>query len=262
METHKAQMSAGEQEQPVAELVNPRGHHRAVVICEHASNAVPEEFGDLGLSKEDLESHIAWDPGAGQTAILLSGQLDAPLIASRVSRLVYDCNRPPDSPSAMRETSERYAIPGNRALSDARKQERVARYYTPFESLVSETLDEHGPDSVLVTIHSFTPVYFDEARTVEIGLLYDADSRLAEAMLSVSGGFDIRLNEPYGPEDGVTHTLRRHALPRRMLNVMIEIRNDLLATPRQCREMAEHLAHWLEDALAALSGDRPQALAR
>ena len=179
----------------------------------------------------------------------LSALLDSPLVHSTVSRLVYDCNRPPESPTAMPERSEDTVIPGNIGLTDAARQERITRVYRPFEALLATTLDERTAPPVMLTIHSFTPVFRGVHRTVEIGFLYDSDSRLADALLDIATGYAIARNEPYGPADGVTHTLRHHALPCGLLNVMIEVRNDLIATPSQCSAMAETLADWINRAL-------------
>jgi predicted N-formylglutamate amidohydrolase len=97
-------------------------------------------------------------------------------------------------------------------------------------------------------MHSFTPVYKGTQRQVEIGLLHDSDSRLADAMLELAPtqtGCVVRRNEPYGPQDGVTHTLKEHALPKTLPNVMIEVRNDLIQTEGQQRDMAILLAEWV-----------------
>lgn len=220
-----------------------------MLVCEHASARIPPEFQDLGLDRSDLDSHIAWDPGAYETAKGLSAALDAPLVYSTVSRLVYDCNRPPDAADAMPACSEDTSIPGNTNLTSSDRQSRIARYYQPFEALLYETLDDRPGVTALVTVHSFTPVYRGQARSVEVGILHDRDSRLADALLQVALGFNIQRNAPYGPEDGVTHTLRHHALPRDILNVMIEIRNDLIASSEQCARMADTLADWVSRAL-------------
>ncbi len=211
---------------------------------------MPADYDGLGLGEDALESHIAWDPGALETAQHLSAILDAPLVHSTVSRLIYDCNRPPDAVSAMPARSEETAVPGNSNLTAEEKARRVDRFYRPFEALLSKTLGDRPGTSVLVTIHSFTPVFRGQDRAVEIGILHDEDSRLADALLQVARGFRIERNAPYGPEDGVTHTLREHAVPRGILNVMIEIRNDLIATPEHCETMAQTLAGWLTKAIA------------
>lgn len=222
-----------------------------VLLCEHASNAFPEPFGTLGLDEAARESHAAWDPGALDMAKRLSAAWGVPLVHSNVSRLIYDCNRPPEAPGAMPETSEVFAIPGNQALPQEERDRRTLAVYLPFIAAVDAAIAASRPGAI-VTIHSFTPVYFGKPRAVEIGVLYDADARLAEAMLAQDwGGYTVAGNEPYGPEDGVTHSLKLHALSRGLPNVMIEIRNDLLATP----EGAERVYSVLEPNLAKALAD-------
>lgn len=239
------------------EIVNGGGAGDVLLLCEHASWHVPAAF-DLGLRPEDEQSHAAWDPGARAVALRLSEALDAPLVAGTVSRLVYDCNRPPDAESAMPVVSERIRIPGNRGLRPADREARTAAIYRPFVEAVDRVVADRtsrGLSTVLVTIHSFTPRYFDQWREVEIGILHDADSRLADAMLTAAHSLPHRhvaRNQPYGPEDGVTHSLRRHGLKHGIPNAMIELRNDLVQTPEQQDAMAEELLLLIRPALAGL----------
>lgn len=231
-----------------------RGHAGSpiVVVCEHASHHIPEEFAELGLSPEARYSHAAWDPGALGVAEILSDRLDAALVASRVSRLVYDCNRPPGAPDAMPARSEAFEIPGNADLSPAQRAERVRRYYDPFRRALAQQVAATR-DPVLVTIHSFTPVFHGKIREVGVGIVHDRDPRLADAMLEAAAGQEtcrVARNAPYGPQDGVTHTLREHALPDGHRNVMIELRNDLITTPEAQADMANQLATWITAAVA------------
>ncbi|WP_159948434.1 N-formylglutamate amidohydrolase [Rhizobium sp. 18065] len=225
-----------------------------VLVCEHASRALPVRAGDLGLPAEALESHIAWDPGALAVSRLLSEKLDAVLIHQRFSRLLYDCNRPPESPAAMPDRSEVYDIPGNRDLGVAERYARTAALYVPFHDRISATLAARqaaGRENVVVTVHSFTPVYFGKPRAVEIGILHDTDSRLADRMLRAAEGgpFRVERNAPYGPDDGVTHSLKLHALPQGHLNVMIEVRNDLIKESNGQGVVADYLAVLIQRAI-------------
>ncbi|UXX81795.1 N-formylglutamate amidohydrolase [Roseovarius pelagicus] len=230
----------------------------ALLVCEHASNVIPERYGDLGLSPEDMVSHAAWDPGALDLSLYLAEALDAPLVACTVSRLVYDCNRPPEAPSAMTAQSERIEVPGNRDLRDADRAERVETVYTPFCDAVTDVITTRrarAQPTALITIHSFTPLYHGRERPTEIGILHDTDTRLADAMLSASLKLPHRLierNQPYGPEDGVTHSLQIHGIAHELPNVMIEVRNDLLTTPEAVAQIGDELLSLLRPALIHL----------
>lgn len=227
-----------------------------VLVCEHASAYIPDVFENLGLDAGHLTSHAVWDPGAYAVAVGLAERLDAALVSSGVSRLVYDCNRPPEAKDAMPERSEVVDVPGNLGLSEAERQMRVDAYYRPFQAALRGQIAKTN-DPVVVTIHSFTPTYHGEMRAVEIGILHDTDPRLADAMLQIAPDHSQAItqrNAPYGPEDGVTHTLKEHALTYGHLNVMIEIRNDLIATKADQTAMAAMLAPWITAALANQRG--------
>ncbi|PLX37384.1 MAG: N-formylglutamate amidohydrolase [Hyphomicrobiales bacterium] len=251
----------------VVETAHPAGAGNFVLACEHASNFIPESYHALGLGEAELASHIAWDPGALDVARAMSARLDAPLVAARLSRLVYDCNRKPGAPSAAPDVSDGIKVPGNAGLSKADITRRRERIYAPFRAELARVMEGrrrsgHGP--MLVTVHSFTPVHGGVRREMELGVLHDADSRLADAVLAIAdadGRLKVRRNAPYGPEDGVTHTLVEHALPHGLPNVMLEIRNDLLVRPEQRKAMAEMLSDWLVRAEADLkdTSDRRRA---
>ncbi len=235
----------------VVEVTNPSGEGDFVIVCEHASNFIPADLDNLGLGDDALRTHIAWDPGALAVARGMSAALDAPLVAPRVSRLVYDCNRSPGAQSAVPAVSGNHEIPGNAGLSAAARRARADRFYAPFcEALVAtiERRMEAGRAPAIVTVHSFTPVYGGARRDLDIGILHDTDARFADALLEIAEAeteFVIRRNAPYGPQDGVTHTLAAHAIPRGLLNAMIEIRNDLIGDPAGQLAMAERLSRWV-----------------
>ncbi|GAA3946468.1 N-formylglutamate amidohydrolase [Allohahella marinimesophila] len=234
------------------QVIRPEAGSQILLVCEHASNFVPDQYARLGLSEDVLLSHIAWDPGALEVARHLSEFLDARLVASSVSRLIYDCNRPPHAHDAMPARSEIHDIPGNVNLSDDDRANRVSGVYQSFEDTLRQTIEHMSGTPIIITIHSFTPIYKGKNRTIDIGVLHDDDSRLADAVLQIADQHCervVRRNEPYGPGDGVTHTLRTHALKARYLNVMIEIRNDLIATAHDQKAMALMLAGLLTAAI-------------
>jgi len=225
-------------------VFNDTGEASVLLVCEHATNFIPVNFNDLGLSQQQLKSHIAWDPGAIETAEAMALLLDAPLISAPVSRLLYDCNRPPESPTAIPLMSENQPIPGNVSLSEGARLQRVTDYYRPFEAAVAKQVSSMDAP-LIITVHSFTPVFLGQQRQVQIGVLHDEDSRFADAFLQqvlTEARFNIQRNQPYAPTDGVTHTLKHHALPSGLANVMLEIRNDLIASPTQQQQMAAYLA--------------------
>jgi len=231
--------------EPVIE--NAAGSARIVLVCEHASNAIPELWGDLGLNAEQRQAHIAWDPGALGLARGLARALNAVLVHAPVSRLVYDCNRAPDRSGAMPARSEVFDIPGNVGLTSAERARRVAAVYTPFHAGLHGVIAGRiaaGQAPVLVTVHSFTPVYFGQRRSVEFGIIHDDDPGYALAVHHAAQGTGLRveLNAPYTAADDVTHTLRLQATPYGLPHTMLELRNDLIADTAAEQAMADLLA--------------------
>lgn len=228
-----------------------------LLVCEHASNAMPAPWGDLGLSADQARAHIAWDIGALGLARGLAALLDATLIHAPVSRLIYDCNRAPDMNGAMPARSEVYDIAGNAAITPAQRLARTRAVYLPWAAglhglIASRIAQQRRP--IILTIHSFTPLYHGAQRSVEFGIIHDADPSLAHAIHAsavAQTDLNTQLNAPYSAADDVTHTLRLHATPYGLQNAMLEIRNDLIATPAAQSAMAARLAPVLSAALTA-----------
>ena len=242
---------------PPVETVNRGGAGGLVLVCEHASRTIPPALGALRLTEAAARSHAAWAVGARALACGLSEAFAAPLVAARLSRLVLDCNRPPDAPDAIPARSEVFDVPGNVGLAAADRAARVAQVYDPFHAAVTAACDRLAARTstpAFVTVHSFTPVYRGLPRSVQLGLLHGRDDRLARRMLARAAetGWQSALNQPYGPADGVLHTIDRHATARGWVNVMIELRNDLIDTPDGVAAALPRLAALLRHGLADL----------
>jgi predicted N-formylglutamate amidohydrolase len=239
-----------------AAVERPFGRAPVLLICEHASNAIPAMYGDLGLTAAERESHIAWDPGALGVARRLGQRLDAPLVHATVSRLVIDLNRDPTAHDSIVTVSEATAVPGNAALGEVDRADRVRTVYEGFHATVDALLASRAdPTRAVVSVHSFTPVYHGVVRPWHVGLIHDADGRLAER---VAGGLlrdpelAVGINEPYSPADRVFHTLERHAVRRGLAPLMIEIRNDLIGDADGQEAWASRLAPLIEEAVRTL----------
>nr|WP_246505282.1 N-formylglutamate amidohydrolase [Microvirga antarctica] len=249
---------SGQAASGVARVENPDGLAPILLICEHASNAIPFRYRELGLGPAERDSHIAWDPGALAVARQVSHLLDAPLVYATVSRLVIDLNRDPDAPDSIPAMSERTIVPGNVDLDADERAFRVRNVYDPFHRAVDAVVAARGTAggfSAIVSVHSFTPVYRDVPRPWHIGLIFDGDARYAKAVaagLQRDPALTIGMNEPYSPADRVFHTLERHAERRGLAPLMIEIRNDLIRTEDGQASWANRLAPLLRDGMQAL----------
>ena len=230
-----------------------------LIVCDHASNDMPAEFGGLGLEAADLARHIAWDPGALGVSRRMSKNLDAPLVYSNASRLLIDCNRPLNAPDLIASISESTIIPGNADLSQFKRQERIDRFYTPFHDAIEDTVKPRlfrGQRPGFIAVHSFNPVYRGVQRPWEIGIIHDEDSDWALAMVKrirAQTNFTVGVNEPYSPKDRVYFTHERHARSRGLPAVMIEVRNDEIANEKQQAYWGDLLSGVAEEAFRELN---------
>lgn len=227
---------------------------RWLITCDHASNHVPDwvNGGDLGVDPADMERHIAYDIGAAGVTDALAEVLDAPAILSHFSRLVIDPNRGRDDPTLVMQLYDGSIIPANRAISPAAVVERIDRLYTPYHDRLA-AMAARQDDSVICAIHSFTPALRGRApRPWHVGVLYShVDERLALpliARLRQEDDLCIGANAPYNghlPGDAIDS----HALQKGRPNVLIEIRQDLIATPAQQAAWGQRLAPILSEVL-------------
>lgn len=230
-------------------MLNAGGRGTAVVVCDHASNAIPRSLGTLGLGPDDLVSHIAWDPGAAEVARRLAVILDAPLVLSGYSRLVVDCNRPLASGESMPTESGGVAVPGNRDLSAAARAARIGDVFEPYHRAIAEVLDLRTAarrPSVLLSVHSFTPILRGDRRPWNIGVSgrgrEGLTALLVDRLSATARELTVGHNQPYAIEDDSDYTIPVHGERRGLPNALIEIRQDGLTTPEDWSRWAELLA--------------------
>lgn len=248
--------------EPPAAVLNGQGRGPVVLICEHASRFIPDAFHGLDLTEHDLARHIAWDLGALALARELSALLDAPLVHATYSRLLLDLNRPTDATDSIVLESEGTRVPGNAGLDPEQRDQRRLRIYEPFHAELDALVDRRIADglaTVVVSIHSFTPRYHGVERPWHVGVISRHDRLLADALLSAlraEPGLCVGDNLPYGPQDGVYHSLERHGEARGLHGAMIEVRNDLLSSEDSLAGWARTLHTALEGALGQLPRTR------
>jgi predicted N-formylglutamate amidohydrolase len=227
---------------------NAAGRSPFLLTSDHYGRTIPRILGDLGLPASKLTRHIAWDPGIAGVADALSNHLDAHLIAQRYSRLVIDCNRPPGAPSSIPLISEATVIPGNEGLAREAAEARRRQIFDPYHRRIAEVIRRRLRDSVptvLVSLHSFTPVYAGIARPWHIGTLYHRDTKLPPLLLKLlrdEPGLVVGDNEPYAVSDETDYTIPVHGEARRLMNSGIEIRQDLIADHAGEKQWADRLA--------------------
>jgi predicted N-formylglutamate amidohydrolase len=238
----------GSEDVPPVHEDNAAGRSPFLLTCDHYGRTIPRALRDLGLSAGELTRHIAWDPGIAGVADALSKDLDAHLIAQRYSRLVIDCNRPPDAPSSIPRISEATAIAGNEGLAPGAAEARRKAIFDPYHRRIAEVIDRRLRESiptVLVSLHSFTPVYAGIARPWHIGTLYHRDTKLPPLLLKLlraEADLVVGDNEPYAVSDETDYTIPVHGEARGLMNSGIEIRQDLIADPPGQGQWADRLA--------------------
>lgn len=239
-------------------LVGADGAADFLLTADHAGRMIPRRLGTLGLSPHDLDRHIAWDIGIAAVTEHLSAALDAAAVMQTYSRLVIDCNRAPGVESSIPIISEATEIPGNRNLSPAERAWRQQAIFDPYHAAISALLDARelaGRRTVMVAMHSFTPVFRGEARAMHVGVLYNRDARLASILLDLlrqENELVVGDNAPYRVSDLSDYTVPVHAERRGLRHVEIEIRQDLIAEAAGQAEWAARLSRLLPAADARL----------
>ena len=230
---------------------NETGSSPFLFTCDHYGRIIPHALGDLGVSESELTRHIAWDIGIPGVAERLSSEMNAHLIAQRYSRLVIDCNRPPGAASSIPMISEATTIPGNEGLAPEAAEIRRREIFDPYHRRINDIIDarlHRGQPTVLVALHSFTPIYAGIARPWHIGTLYHRDRTLPPLMLQhlrAEGDLVVGDNEPYAVSDQTDYTIPVHGEMRGLINSGIEIRQDLISDQAGQKQWADRLARIL-----------------
>lgn len=231
------------------EALNLEGTSPVVLLCEHASNYIPPEYGGLGLDAFELGRHIAWDIGVADVVRRLSQQLDAPAFLGTYSRLLIDLNRPLHAVSSIVTRSEATDIPGNQSLTPAEREQRAALYFKPYHDAVEQHLADRaaaGRPAIMVAVHSFTPIYLGVSRAWHAGLLYEKAARFAgatiERLRASEVGLNVGHNVPYAPSPDEDYGLLVYGDNVGNPAILIEIRQDLLLRPENQATWADRIA--------------------
>lgn len=248
----------GEGEPEAFEVVAGVARSPFVLTCDHASRRIPSKLGKLGVPEAELERHIAWDIGAAGLAQKLARKLDAWLVLQNYSRLVIDCNRRLERPDSIAVQSEDTPIPGNEAVTRAGAARRAREIFEPYHARIRRELDERsaaGRSSILLFVHTFTPVFRGVARSWHAGVLYHRDTRLALPLLDAlrrEPGLEIGDNQPYAATALTDYGLVVHGEERGLPHVELEVRQDLVSDEADQEVWAERLARLIGDATREL----------
>lgn len=249
-----------EADPPAVTVLNRGLRGPFLFTCDHACNRIPSELGSLGMAPDQLSSHIGWDPGALPVAQALAARFQSPLIHGGYSRLVVDLNRPPESADSMPTTSAGVAVPGNIGLSKLDRERRLDALFHPYHETIDALIGERRRllrPTILIALHSFTPDYPGETRPWHIGVIYRRDGGLGSALfqaLHASKHVRVGDNQPFQIQDEGDVTIPRHGEAHGLPNVLIELRQDTLASPAQREAWVDRLYRALAQAADSLSG--------
>ena len=246
-------------------VLEEHGAAPALIVCDHASRAIPRALDRLGLPELGSWQHIAWDIGAGELARGLSHALDAPAVLAGYSRLVVDCNRSPDDLEAFRTESDGWDVPGNRHLNELDRRVRLGSFFDPYHECIAAMLHGFRARAILpllIAVHSFAPRLGrlpDADRPWHVGVLWDQDeinARRLLALLRAEKGLVVGDNEPYSGKHPANYTIDHHARPTHLPHVCIEVRQDLIDSPGGVERWVRLLMRALKPLLE--TGVRPQ----
>lgn len=246
----------GPDEPPPFNVVNPGGIAPFLLVCDHASRLIPASLNKLGVADWVLERHVACDIGAKALTLALSKRFDATAVLAGYSRLVVDLNRQLHDPSAFIKVSDGIAIPGNIELGEAERQARIDTFFDPYHEAISQALADlaaRGHSPALISIHTCTPVFNRVVRRWHIGVMWDADARIARPLLAnLNQVSDLCVgdNEPYSGAHPNDFTIDHHAEQHGLPCVGVEVRQDLVDSTAGAERWAGILGDALEPVLA------------
>jgi predicted N-formylglutamate amidohydrolase len=240
---------------PPFELVNAAGTRPILLVCDHASRAIPRSLATLGLDAEALSKHIAWDIGAADLTLRLADRLDAPAVLAGYSRLIIDLNRQPGDPQSILGVSDGVVISGNLGLAVEEQEARAEAFHWPYHHAVDQAfarLRRSGPEPLFFSVHTFTPSLGGEDRYWDMGVLWNRDPRIAVPLVEIlreREGLHVGDNQPYSGKE-IAYTLNLHAGSAGLAPCAVEIRQDHCESAAKLDKFADLLADALERILA------------
>ena len=227
--------------------------NQILIIADHASNYIPKEKNKLGLPNASLNQHIAFDPGIRELSLDLSNRLKCKLVQGKYSRLLIDLNRDLDDPTVIPEIVDRKIIPGNIGLSKKELRLRVNKIYNKYHNEIDRVIKREKV-KVILSLHSFNPIFKNKKRLLEFGILSNEDKNLSSIIID-----QLRLqkknvgdNKPY-KGNLIGDSMYRHGLRNKISHALIEVRNDLLSNPIKIKRVSRLLHKTIVKSLRKLA---------
>jgi|TARA_B100002051_G_C16676495_1_gene607396 predicted N-formylglutamate amidohydrolase len=222
---------------------------RILFIADHASNYIPSSLKDLGLKKNLLNSHIAYDLGVKELCINLANILKSKYIIGEYSRLIIDLNRDKSDPTLIPEIVDRTVIKKNIILNENDKKKRISNIYNRYHQKIKTTI-KHDNITILISLHSFNPIFKNKKRNIHFGILSNQDRRLSDYIITEMKQRKLKIgdNEPY-KGNLIGDTMHKHGLKNNLHHTLIEIRNDLLSSPTKIQKVSKLLKEVISNSI-------------
>ena len=227
--------------------------NQILIIADHASNYLPKEKNKLGLTNAFLNQHIAFDIGIKELSLDLSNRLKCNIIQGKYSRLLIDLNRDLDDPTVIPEIVDRKIIPGNIGLSKSELRLRVKKIYNKYHHEIDKTIKDKKV-KVILSIHSFNPIFKNKKRLLEFGILSNEDKNLSNIIIEQLRLHKLNVgdNKPY-KGNLIGDSMYRHGLRNKLPHALIEVRNDLLSNPTKIKRVSRLLHKTIVKSLKKLA---------
>ena len=226
---------------------------KLLIIADHASNYIPKKYNNLGLTKKDISSHKTYDPGVKELAINLSNKLNSHLVLGEYSRLLIDCNRDINDPTLISAISDRKLILGNKKITKLERFYRINKIYRTYHNKINKKILEEKIN-VIISLHSFNPIFKGKKRFLEYGILSNQDRRLSDLLINELKKKKkiVGDNQPY-KGSLIGDTLYKHALKKNIHHSLIEIRNDLLSNVKKIDQVSNLMYRVINQSIKGLS---------
>lgn len=225
-----------------------------LIVADHAKADLPAAYGTLGLGRSEFERHIAFDIGIEGVARRLHALLNIPVVMANYSRLLIDPNRGEDDPTLVMRVSDGALIPDNAYIVQDEITRRIELYHRPYHGAIRHEIERFFAAEIvpiLLSLHSFTPLWRGVQRPWHTGVLWDQDPRFVTpflAALRADQSMIVGDNEPYtGKLKG--DCMYRHGTRLGLSHALLEIRQDLIANSEGQAEWAERLGGLLTELL-------------
>lgn len=213
-------------------IINPNSQNPLILTCEHAAATIPNGYNNLGLSDNELDTHIARDKGCGVLTEMLAQTLKCTAFIANYSRLFIDYNRRENEASLILSESDGVTVKGNQNLSSDEREFRLAHFHRPYYAAIFAKIRDLQARNITPTIfsvHGFTPqLKGGSFRPWNAGILFVKENPFALHLLSELQKIDylkIDANVPYDMRQYNTGAAAICGEDIGLQNAVIEIRD-------------------------------------